>query len=208
MSEPVPPPPTSETPQQPLPSEPSASSEQVPPPPTEAQTAEGVPQDPAMQSEEAAQQYAQQVQQEAEALRNTLDEQAAGEPAPGEPAELDARSIFVSNVDFQTHPEELQAHFQSCGAITRVTILVNKKTQHPKGSAYIEFAERDSVQNAIKLNDTPFKGRQLKVVQKLTTVPASVFRALIRPRGGYMGRAPRRYNPYGRRPYFPRRPYF
>ena len=29
--------------------------------------------------------------------------------------------------------------------------------------AYIEFADADAVENALKLDDTPFKGRQLKV---------------------------------------------
>jgi hypothetical protein len=30
--------------------------------------------------------------------------------------------------------------------------------------AYIEFVEKESVENALKLDDTPFKGRQLKVI--------------------------------------------
>jgi polyadenylate-binding protein 2 len=39
----------------------------------------------------------------------------------------------VGNVDYSTSPEELQAHFQSCGSINRVTILLDKFTGHPKG---------------------------------------------------------------------------
>ena len=48
--------------------------------------------------------------------------------------DVDARSIFVGNVDYGASPEEIQAHFQSCGSINRVTILLDKFTGHPKGS--------------------------------------------------------------------------
>ncbi|KAI4103026.1 MAG: hypothetical protein LQ349_001459 [Xanthoria aureola] len=47
--------------------------------------------------------------------------------------DIDARSIFVGNVDYGASPEEIQAHFQTCGSINRVTILLDKFTGHPKG---------------------------------------------------------------------------
>ncbi len=47
--------------------------------------------------------------------------------------DIDRRSIFVGNVDYGASPEEIQAHFQSCGSINRVTILLDKFTGHPKG---------------------------------------------------------------------------
>ena len=47
--------------------------------------------------------------------------------------DVDARSIFVGNVDYGASPEEIQGHFQSCGSINRVTILLDKFTGHPKG---------------------------------------------------------------------------
>lgn len=46
---------------------------------------------------------------------------------------IDSRSVFVGNVDYAVSPEEIQAHFQSCGPINRVTILLDKFTGHPKG---------------------------------------------------------------------------
>lgn len=36
-------------------------------------------------------------------------------------------------VDYGATPEEIQAHFQACGTINRVTILCDKFTGHPKG---------------------------------------------------------------------------
>lgn len=47
--------------------------------------------------------------------------------------DVDSRSIFVGNVDYSCSPEEVQAHFQSCGSINRVTILLDKFTGQPKG---------------------------------------------------------------------------
>ena len=48
--------------------------------------------------------------------------------------EADERSIYVGNVDYSATPEEIQAHFQSCGTINRVTILADKWTGQPKGT--------------------------------------------------------------------------
>eukprot|EP01027_Heterolobosea_sp_BB2_P004244 GEZU01006464.1.p1 GENE.GEZU01006464.1~~GEZU01006464.1.p1 ORF type:complete len:204 (-),score=53.99 GEZU01006464.1:683-1294(-) len=101
--------------------------------------------------------------------------------------DVDSRSIYVGNVDYGATPEELQAHFASCGTINRVTILCDKFTGHPKGFAYIEFLEKDSVQNAVVLNETLFRGRQLKVTPKRTNIPGMSARG----RGGYGGYIPR-----------------
>src|SRR5277367_3212418 len=51
--------------------------------------------------------------------------------------DIDSRSIFVGNVDYSASPEEIQAHFQSCGSINRVTILLDKFTGHPKGCVHV-----------------------------------------------------------------------
>jgi hypothetical protein len=51
--------------------------------------------------------------------------------------DVDARSIFVGNVDYGATPEEIQAHFQAAGSINRVTILLDKFTGHPKGCVSI-----------------------------------------------------------------------
>lgn len=98
--------------------------------------------------------------------------------------EVDNRSIFVGNVDYSTSPEELQAHFQSCGSINRVTILLDKFTGHPKGYAYVEFSEPNLVAQALVLNDSVFKGRNIKVEPKRTNIPGM---SRGRGRGGFRG---------------------
>ena len=74
-----------------------------------------------------------EMEEEAAKLREmqaTLDQQSH---ELADKDDVDARSIFVGNVDYSASPEEVQAHFQSCGSINRVTILLDKFTGQPKG---------------------------------------------------------------------------
>lgn len=100
-----------------------------------------------------------------------------------EKMEVDARSIYVGNVsnevaqtftytltcvfawqvDYGATAEELEQHFHGCGSVNRVTILCNKYDGHPKGFAYIEFAEREAVATAMAMDESLFRGRQIKV---------------------------------------------
>jgi len=98
--------------------------------------------------------------------------------------DVDSRSIFVGNVDYSASPEEIQAHFQSCGSINRVTILLDKFTGQPKGYAYVEFTEPSLVAQALVLNESVFKGRNIKVVPKRTNLPGM---SRGRGRGGFRG---------------------
>ncbi|KAE8445297.1 hypothetical protein EG329_013535 [Mollisiaceae sp. DMI_Dod_QoI] len=135
-----------------------------------------------------------EMEEEAAKLREmqaTLDQQSNDLREDKE--DIDSRSIFVGNVDYAASPEEIQAHFQSCGSINRVTILLDKFTGHPKGYAYVEFSEPSLVAQALVLNESVFHGRNLKVVPKRTNVPGmnrgrGGGRGVMRGRGGYMGR--------------------
>lgn len=127
---------------------------------------------------------------EAEAAKLREMQQAAGEaagsnlhPSEEEREEVDSRSIYVGNVDYGATPEELQQHFQSCGTINRVTILCDKFTGHPKGYAYVEFADPSLVSNAVVLNESLFRGRLIKVTAKRTNMPGLAARGRGRGRG-------------------------
>jgi len=98
-----------------------------------------------------------------------------------EKMEVDARSVYVGNVDDGATAEELEAHFHGSGSINRVTILLDKFTGQPKGYAYVEFTEPSLINNALVLNDSVFRGRNPKVVPKRTNVPGM---ARGRGRGG------------------------
>jgi len=155
-----------------------------------------------------------EMEEEAAKLREmqaTLDQQSDGLREDRE--DIDSRSIFVGNVDYSASPEEIQTHFQSCGPINRVTILLDKFTGSPKGYAYVEFTEPSYVGQALVLNDSLFKGRNLKVVPKRTNLPGMTRgrgrggmrggrgfgRGGFPPRGGYRGGyrgRGRGYSPY------------
>lgn len=175
-----------------------------------------------------------EMEEEAQKLREmqtTLDQQTA--ELADDKESVDSRSIFVGNVDYSASPEEIQAHFQSCGSINRVTILLDKFTGQPKGYvsqkfvrlpvnlanstvrsyAYVEFTEPSLVAQALVLNESVFKGRNIKVTPKRTNIPGMSrgrgrggfgrgrgFRGGGFPprggyRGGYRGRG-RGYTPY------------
>mmetsp|Transcript_62684 Transcript_62684/g.176759 ORF Transcript_62684/g.176759 Transcript_62684/m.176759 type:complete len:198 (-) Transcript_62684:85-678(-) len=119
---------------------------------------------------EEMQKKVQEMEEEAEKLKKLTD--SVEETAEGiDREEVDKRSVYVGNVDYGSTPEELQEHFKSCGQINRITILVDRFSGSPKGFAYIEFADEQSVQNSLLLNGSLFRGRQLKVIQKRTNVP-------------------------------------
>ncbi|KAI9750534.1 MAG: poly(A) binding protein Pab2 [Chaenotheca gracillima] len=146
-----------------------------------------------------------EMEEEAAKLREmqaTLDQQS--NDLREDKGDIDARSIFVGNVDYGASPEEIQAHFQSCGSINRVTILLDKFSGQPKGYAYVEFAEPSLVAHALVLNESVFRGRNLKVTSKRTNVPGmnrggrggrgggrggrgGFGRGGFPPRGGYRG---------------------
>ncbi|KAL5211959.1 hypothetical protein ABZP36_022806 [Zizania latifolia] len=136
-----------------------------------------------------------EMEEEAAALRD-MQAKVAKEMQGGDPSastaeakeQVDARSVYVGNVDYACTPEEVQQHFQACGTVNRVTILTDKFGQ-PKGFAYVEFLEQEAVQEALNLNESELHGRQIKVAPKRTNVP------------GMKQRPPRGYNPYHGYPY-------
>eukprot|EP00842_Homolaphlyctis_polyrhiza_P000954 jgi/Hompol1/185/HPOL_000787-RA len=163
-----------------------------------------------MQELEAMKKRVQAMEQEAAKLREMQaevekDMSAAAANSETDTREADSRSIYILNVDYSSTPEELQAHFQSCGTINRVTILCDKWTGQPKGFAYLEFADAASVANALVLTDSLFKGRLLKVSPKRTNIHGfngRGRRAYAAPRGGYRGAYRGRGSFRGRRPYY------
>ncbi len=59
-------------------------------------------------------------------LIKAADTSGQAEDDNADTSEVDARSIYVGQVDYACTPEELQLHFQDCGTVNRVTILSDK----------------------------------------------------------------------------------
>uniref|UniRef100_A0A8D2IZL6 PABPN1 like, cytoplasmic n=1 Tax=Varanus komodoensis TaxID=61221 RepID=A0A8D2IZL6_VARKO len=113
---------------------------------------------------------------------------ALGVQTAEEKIEVDQRSIYVGNVDYGGSAEELEAHFSACGQINRVTILCDKFSGHPKGYAYIEFADGASVKAAVRLDESTFRGRAIKVLPKRTNMPGISSTDRGRSQGRFHGR--------------------
>ncbi|XP_057390660.1 protein CBFA2T3 isoform X5 [Balaenoptera acutorostrata] len=111
---------------------------------------------------------------------------------PTEAVEADHRSVYVGNVDYGGTAQELEAYFNHCGEIQRVTILCDKFSGHPKGYAYIEFATESSAQAAVELDKSVFRGRVIKVLPKRTNLPG----ISSTDRGGLRGHPGARGGPF------------
>uniref|UniRef100_A0A7S1TFQ6 RRM domain-containing protein n=1 Tax=Compsopogon caeruleus TaxID=31354 RepID=A0A7S1TFQ6_9RHOD len=140
------------------------------------------------------------------ALQQQGEEQVGVGTSGGFGEDADDRSVCVRNVDYSATLQEVYAHFAGCGKVERVTIPRHRHNQHPKGFAYVEFADSDAMQNACLLNDSFFKERKIKVEPKRHNVPgmSKTERGGMRGRGG-RGRGTthfRGYRPYPRGYYY------
>ena len=104
-------------------------------------------------------------------INNPNEDQNSENGDPAQTDEVDKRSIFVKNVDYNSTKDQITEHFKTCGKINRITIIHDKFTQHPKGCCYIEFADAESAENSKSLNSSIFNGRQLEIFSKRTNQP-------------------------------------
>ncbi|CAL9728096.1 hypothetical protein MOUN0_C02036 [Monosporozyma unispora] len=87
--------------------------------------------------------------------------------------EADSRSVFVSNIDFNITPAEIEEHFKDCGEIVRITLFNDNKhlhKNHKQGYSYIEFENVDCVEKALQLNDSILEGNKIKIQRKRTNI--------------------------------------
>jgi len=80
----------------------------------------------------------------------------------------DARTVFVSGLDWKLGETELQEHFGIIGQVVRITILKDRYTGCSKGCAYIQYATVEQKKTACEAFDkTDFHSRQISVGDKL-----------------------------------------
>lgn len=87
--------------------------------------------------------------------------------------ESDLKSIFVSNIDFEITPNEIEDFFQDCGEIVRITLFNDSKhihRSHKQGFAYVEFDRETSVERALLFNGSILKGSKIKIQRKRTNI--------------------------------------
>ena len=95
---------------------------------------------------------------------------ALNTPAPGNSDAIKSNepsySVFVGNFGPKIKKEQLDDHFSCCGTIKRSTIVQDHFTHLPKGYAYIEFENKEGMDNALKLDSTLLCGNTIEVKPK------------------------------------------
>jgi RNA recognition motif-containing protein len=102
--------------------------------------------------------------------------------------------LFVGNLPYDATEDEIRQHFSVVGDLSYVSIPLDRETGKKRGFAFVEFANEQQAQDAIRqFNNQPFKGRPLAVNE------ARAKEAGPRPAGGFRP-------PLGPRPGLPMRP--
>ncbi|MGH0181069.1 UNVERIFIED_CONTAM: hypothetical protein FKN15_009325 [Acipenser sinensis] len=116
-----------------------------------------------------------------------LEDPGAGDEDPG----LEEGEASIEDpVDYGATAEELEAHFHGCGSRSLQYSLF----------AYIEFSDKESVRTSMALDESLFRGRQIKVGAKRTNRPGisttdrGFPRARFRSRGTFSASRSRYYS--------------
>ena len=73
-------------------------------------------------------------------------------------------NIYVGNLDFSTHEDQLQTLFAAYGEVKTVTTVNDRDTGQPRGFAFVEMTSAGEVRDAIRaLNGSVHGGRTLIV---------------------------------------------
>jgi len=97
--------------------------------------------------------------------------------------------LFVGNLPYDATENEIRDHFSSVGNLSYVSIPLDRETGKKRGFAFVEFADEQQAQAAIRqFNNQPFKGRPLAVnearAREAGPRPAGGFRPSPGPRPG------------------------
>ena len=75
-------------------------------------------------------------------------------------------NIYVGNLAYSVTQDDLREAFAAYGHVDSANLITDKFTGDSKGFAFVEMPNNSEADAAIKgLNETPFKGRPLRVNQ-------------------------------------------
>lgn len=73
-------------------------------------------------------------------------------------------NIYVGNLAYSVTEEDLREAFSTYGEISSASLITDKFTGNSKGFGFVEMSNNAEADAAIKgLNETPLKGRNMKV---------------------------------------------
>jgi RNA recognition motif-containing protein len=75
-------------------------------------------------------------------------------------------NLYVGNLPYNVTEEELRVLFSEYGKVSSVSLIMDKFSGKSKGFGFVEMLDNSEADKAIKaLNETAFKGRNIKVNQ-------------------------------------------
>ncbi len=81
-------------------------------------------------------------------------------------------NIFVGNLSYQLHEEDLEALFAEFGEVASTKIIIDKFTGRSKGFGFVEMPNDEDASQAIEqLNGKDSNGRPLRVSKALPPKP-------------------------------------
>lgn len=75
-----------------------------------------------------------------------------------------AKKLYVGNLSYNTHDEDLRDAFSKFGEVVSVTLIVDQTTGRSKGFGFVEMASDEDAEKAIStMNGTNFMDRTITV---------------------------------------------
>jgi RNA recognition motif-containing protein len=75
-----------------------------------------------------------------------------------------SKKLYVGNLSFSNTEADLKSLFGRHGSVESVNVIMDRETGRPRGFAFVEMADGNAAQDAIRaLDGTDFGGRTIKV---------------------------------------------
>ncbi len=75
-----------------------------------------------------------------------------------------AKKLYVGNLSYNTHDEDLREAFSKIGEVVSVTLITDQATGRSKGFGFVEMATDEDAEKAIStMNGTNFMDRTITV---------------------------------------------
>jgi len=75
-----------------------------------------------------------------------------------------SKKLYVGNLPFTTTESELRTLFEQYGSVDRVSVVMDRETNRPRGFAFVEMAEVSAADSATRgLDGHSVSGRALRV---------------------------------------------
>ncbi len=71
--------------------------------------------------------------------------------------------IYLNNLNKVVTDAQLKEHFAEYGEITEVQLLADRKSNQPKGYAFITFAQESAAEKALEQDGSSFLGKAITV---------------------------------------------